>query len=94
VSSRANQQRREDCRLAVLEVLAERPATAHHPAAIERVLRRPIYGYDFTEAEAAEACAFHVSDGSAVEHTHAMGATKSYQITSDGTRRHERGGAL
>lgn len=83
--------RREECRAAVLEYLADRPAVAHHANTVRRSLNANYRG-DWTEEEVAAALAFLVSAGHASEVTHPQGATRFHQVTAAGTLAHERGG--
>jgi DNA-binding PadR family transcriptional regulator len=92
MSEREDQERREDCRLAVLEVMATRHPAAHHAAAIARILRRPIYGYDFNTAEVEQALHFLKSDGLVTSIADPLGASLAWQASSEGIRRWERRG--
>lgn len=86
------QERREECRAAVLEFLAERNAVAHHAQTIRQRLNAG-HAHDFTIEEVEAALAFLAgSEPALVKATPtSLGATKYYQATAAGVIAHERG---
>ncbi len=86
------QERREECRRAVLGFLAERQAVAHHPKTIRRRLNDG-HEHDFADAEVEAALAFLVATvpPAALAIPDPLGATRCYQATAAGVLLHERG---
>ena len=89
LSAAAEQERREECRAAVLAFLAPRQATAHHPQSIRRRLAAG-HEHDFSLDEITAALAFLESAGLVRGLADALGATRYYQITAAGVLAHER----
>jgi hypothetical protein len=86
------QERREECRKAVLGFLAERQAVAHHPKTIRQRLNAG-HEHDFADEEVEAALAFLLGmrpEPFAKEIPDGMGATRYYQATSAGVIAHER----
>lgn len=87
--SNPEQDRREDCRRAVLKFLAMRLGTAHDAGAVRRATRND--GDDFGIEEIEAALAFLTGDNLAVMTESDLGATRYYQATVNGVRFFERG---
>jgi SOS response regulatory protein OraA/RecX len=83
------QERREECRNAVLAFLAERQALAHHPQTIRRRLNEGHLN-DFTIEEVLNALAFLEGKQRVKTVIEEMGATAYFQSTSEGVLAHER----
>lgn len=83
--------RKEECRHAALEFLAERPAVSHAVGAIRRGINRE--GGDYDYGETAQAVELLVGLGLAKVIPDPLGSTRYYQISAQGTLQHERGRA-
>jgi hypothetical protein len=84
------QERKEECRRRVREHLANRPGIALHPRIIQRRMNEG-KAADFDEEEVRAALLFLAGAAQVAEEHDALGATKTYKITSAGTLAHERG---
>lgn len=80
--------RKEECRHAVLDFLAERPRLAHCVSAIRRGVNR--IGNDFKDEEIAEAAELLTGLKLAECKLDALGSTRYYQATSEGVIQSER----
>lgn len=90
MSPDAEQIRREECREGCLRFLATRNLLAHSCDAVRRGVNREGADFDFTEV--LSALNFLVGKEFASVSPAALGASKAYQVTADGTLHYERSG--
>lgn len=85
------QLRNEECRQCTLGYLADRQGLAFRPEAIQRGLKRDLAA-DFTLEEVQAALTFLEGLKLVLHVVEKLGATKSWQATSEGVLEHERSG--